>query len=72
VELQADRHDLRHKAATTTVPIVFATGSDRVVDGLVANLNRPAGNVTGASFVSGLLGAKRLDLLPSTTGFHSR
>jgi putative ABC transport system substrate-binding protein len=51
------------KAATTTVPIVFATGSDPVVDGLVANLNRPTGNVTGVSFVSGLLGAKRLDML---------
>jgi putative tryptophan/tyrosine transport system substrate-binding protein len=53
------------------VPIVFATGSDPVVDGLVANLNRPGSNVTGVSFVSGLLGAKRLDMLrqlvPATT-----
>jgi len=51
------------KAATTTVPIVFATGSDPVVDGVVDSLNRPGGNVTGVSFVSGLLGAKRLDVL---------
>ena len=51
------------KAATTTVPIVFASGSDPVVDGLVPSLNRPGGNVTGVSFVAGLLGPKRLGML---------
>src|SRR5262249_47251515 len=47
--------------------ILFVTGSDPVKDGLVASLNRPGGNITGVSFVSGALGTKRLEILRQLT-----
>jgi putative ABC transport system substrate-binding protein len=50
------------KAATSSIPVVFITG-DAVADGLVPNLARPVGNITGVSIMSGELGAKRFGFL---------
>jgi putative ABC transport system substrate-binding protein len=51
------------KAASSSVPILFAMGGDPVAAGLVATLNRPGGNLTGVVFFAGSLGPKRLELL---------
>jgi putative ABC transport system substrate-binding protein len=51
------------RQATTTIPIVFTSGLDPLAAGYVSSINRPEGNITGATFYSGALAAKQLDLL---------
>jgi putative ABC transport system substrate-binding protein len=51
------------RSATTTIPIVFIVGLDPVAAGLAASFNRPGGNATGISLISGPLGQKRLELV---------
>jgi putative ABC transport system substrate-binding protein len=51
------------RAATSTIPIVMAVSQDPVQTGLIASLARPGGNITGVTFVSSDLAAKRLQFL---------
>jgi len=66
-----DPSALAAKAATSTIPIVFAVGGDPVQSGLVESYNRPRGNITGIDVVLDTTDAKRIgllhDLVPQAT-----
>jgi ABC-type uncharacterized transport system substrate-binding protein len=59
---------LAAKAATATIPIVFAIGGDPVAPGLVTNLSHPEGNITGVSFYTTPVVTKRLELANELCG----
>jgi putative ABC transport system substrate-binding protein len=63
---------LAAKRATSTIPIVFSGVADAVGAGLIANLGRPGGNITGLTTTSAELGGKRLELLKQVTSKASR
>ena len=54
------------RAATTTIPVVFAVSADPVKAGFVASLNRPGGNLTGVNFLLDMIQAKQFEVLHET------
>ncbi len=60
------------KAATTTIPVVFAAAADPVAAGLVQSLRRPGGNVTGLSLQQSDIVGKKIELLRETLGSLSK
>jgi putative tryptophan/tyrosine transport system substrate-binding protein len=63
VAVGGDSSAIAAKQATSTVPIVFGMGNDPIKAGLVASFNRPGGNATGYTLLTGRLEAKRVGLL---------
>ena len=63
VAVGGDTSALTAKRATSTIPIVFGSGSDPVATGLVESINRPGGNVTGVNILTNQMEPKRLGLL---------
>ena len=63
---------LAAKRATSMIPIVFAGVADAVGAGLIANLGRPGGNITGLTSTGAELGGKRLELLKQVISKASR
>jgi putative ABC transport system substrate-binding protein len=63
---------LAAKQATSTLPVIFTLVNDPVAQGLVDNLARPGGNVTGLSTLSGTISGKRVELMHATLPDRSR